>query len=52
VPKEKPVIVESGIKSYQDVLFLKVLGVNAVLVGEALLKSPDPKEAILDLMGW
>jgi indole-3-glycerol phosphate synthase len=52
VPKERPVVVESGIKSYQDVLFLKVLGVSALLVGEALLKSPDIKEATLDLMGW
>lgn len=52
VPRERPVVVESGIKSYQDILFLKVLGVNAVLVGEALLKSSDIKEAVLDLMGW
>lgn len=52
VPKDRPVVVESGIKSYQDVLFLKVLGAAAVLVGEALLKSPDIKEATLDLMGW
>ncbi|MGE5307830.1 MAG: indole-3-glycerol phosphate synthase TrpC [Deltaproteobacteria bacterium] len=52
VPKDKPVVVESGIRSYQDVLFLKVLGVGAVLVGESILKSPDRKEAILDLMGW
>jgi indole-3-glycerol phosphate synthase len=52
VPKEKPVVVESGIKSYQDVLFLKVLGVSVVLVGESLLKAADIKEATLDLMGW
>lgn len=52
VPKDQPVVVESGIKRYQDVLFLKVLGVSAVLVGESLLKSPDIKEAVLDLMSW
>ena len=52
VPKDQPVVVESGIKRYQDVLFLKVLGVAAVLVGESLLKSPDIKEAVLDLMSW
>jgi indole-3-glycerol phosphate synthase len=52
VPKDRPVVVESGIKSYQDILFLKVLGVGAVLVGEALLRSPDITEATLDLMGW
>jgi indole-3-glycerol phosphate synthase len=44
--------VESGIKTYQDILFLKILGVNSVLVGEAILRSPDVKAAIQDLMGW
>jgi indole-3-glycerol phosphate synthase len=52
VPKEKTVVVESGLKTYQDILFLKVMGVGAVLVGESLLRSPDIKEAVLDLMGW
>jgi len=52
IPRDRVVVVESGIKSYQDILFLKVLGVNAVLVGEAILKASDKKEAILDLMGW
>jgi len=52
VPKDRLVVVESGIKSYQDVLFLKILGVNAVLVGEAILKAEDKKSKIQDLMGW
>lgn len=52
IPKERTVVVESGIKNYQDVLFLKILGVNAVLVGEAILKAQDRKTAIQDLMGW
>ncbi|MCX7926834.1 MAG: indole-3-glycerol phosphate synthase TrpC [Candidatus Omnitrophica bacterium] len=51
VPKERIVVVESGINCYQDILFLKILGVNAVLVGTAILKSPDVKSAIYDLMG-
>jgi indole-3-glycerol phosphate synthase len=46
------VVVESGIKSYQDVLFLKILGVNAVLIGEALMETPDIKKKIEELMGW
>ncbi|MBU1999128.1 MAG: indole-3-glycerol phosphate synthase TrpC, partial [Candidatus Omnitrophica bacterium] len=41
VPKDKAVVVESGIKSYQDVLFLKILGVKAVLVGESILRVQD-----------
>jgi indole-3-glycerol phosphate synthase len=52
VPKDRLVVVESGIKSYQDMLFLKILGVNAVLVGEAILKAEDKKSKIQDLMGW
>lgn len=52
VPKDRTVVVESGIKTYQDLLFLKILGVNAVLVGESLLKSGDLQIAIQDLMGW
>jgi indole-3-glycerol phosphate synthase len=52
VPKDRIVIVESGIRTYQDALFLKILGVNAVLVGEAVLKSVDTKSAIQEIMGW
>ncbi len=50
--KDRVVVVESGIKSYQDILFLKILGVNAVLVGESILKSVNLQVAIQDLMGW
>jgi len=51
VPKEKIVVVESGIKTYQDILFLKILGVSAVLIGSAIMESPDIKFKIHDLMG-
>lgn len=52
IPKDRMVVVESGIKSYQDILFLKILGVNAVLVGESILKAEDMKFRIQELMGW
>jgi indole-3-glycerol phosphate synthase len=52
VPKDRVTVVESGLKSYQDILFLKILGVNSVLVGEALLKQSDLTEAVQELMGW
>ena len=52
IPKEKTVVVESGIKSYRDILFLKVLGIKAVLVGEAIMSSGDIQGKIKDLMGW
>jgi indole-3-glycerol phosphate synthase len=52
IPKDKMVIVESGIKTAQDVLFLKILGVSAVLIGEALMQSPDIGRKVQELMGW
>lgn len=52
IPKDKIVIVESGIKSNQDVLFLKILGASAVLVGEALMEAQDIKKKVEEIMGW
>ncbi|MDP3732358.1 MAG: indole-3-glycerol phosphate synthase TrpC [Candidatus Omnitrophota bacterium] len=52
IPKGQIVVVESGIKSYQDILFLKILGVNAVLIGEAIMEAPEIKKQIEELMGW
>lgn len=52
IPKNKIVVVESGIKTYQDVLFLKILGVNAVLVGTAFMEAQDIKKKVEELMGW
>jgi indole-3-glycerol phosphate synthase len=52
VTKDRIAVVESGIKSYQDVLFLKILGVSAVLVGEALMESQDIGKRVQELMGW
>ncbi len=52
IPREKTVVVESGIKTYQDILFLKVLGVNAVLIGEAFMASADIRKKVEEVMGW
>jgi len=52
IPRDKVVVVESGIKRHQDVLFLKILGVNALLVGEAFMEAPDIKQKVEELMGW
>lgn len=50
VPKERIIVVESGIKESEDITFLKSLGVNAVLIGEALLRAKNIKDKIRDLM--
>jgi len=51
IPKDKIVVVESGIKSYQDVLFLKILGVSAVLIGEAFMRADNIFNKVEELMG-
>jgi indole-3-glycerol phosphate synthase len=51
-PKDRVVVAESGIKSSSDILFLKILGVKAVLIGQAFMESPDIKRKVEDVMGW
>ncbi|MBM3249333.1 MAG: indole-3-glycerol phosphate synthase TrpC [Candidatus Omnitrophica bacterium] len=52
VPKDRVVVVESGIKTHQDVLFLKILGVSAVLIGEAFMEAENLNRKVEELMGW
>ena len=49
VPAGKTVVSESGIHTREDVEELEQVGVDAVLVGEALMRSPDPEAACRDL---
>ena len=51
VPSDTIVVSESGIHNRKDVLKLQMAGVNAILVGEALVTSSDPGEKIRELMG-
>lgn len=50
VPEGKIVISESGIKSHEDVMFLKSLGVAAVLIGETFMVAPDIGAKVRELM--
>jgi indole-3-glycerol phosphate synthase len=52
IPKDKIVVVESGLKTYQDILFLKILGVNAVLIGTAFMQAENAGAKVNELMGW
>ncbi len=52
IPKGKVVIAESGITSYEKVMFLKSLGVDAVLIGEAFMRSPDIGAKVKEVMGY
>ncbi len=49
IPADTVVVSESGIKEFKDVLWLKGLGVNAILVGEAIMRSPLVEEKIKEL---
>lgn len=51
IPKEKTIVSESGIKTKEDIAFMRSLGVKAVLIGEAFLSSPDISEKIKQVMG-
>ena len=52
IPKDKVVVVESGIGSSKDVLFLKILGVSAVLIGQAFMEAADIRRKTEEVMGW
>jgi indole-3-glycerol phosphate synthase len=50
VPKERIVVAESGILQPADVARLQGHGVSAFLVGEALMRAPDPGKALEELI--
>ncbi len=50
IPQNKIKVSESGIRSYEDAMFLKSLGVNAVLIGEAFMESSDIAAKIREIM--
>lgn len=52
IPEDKKIISESGIKTYEDVMYLKSLGVHAVLIGETFMRSDDIGSKIRELMGY
>ncbi|KXJ97665.1 N-anthranilate isomerase [Microdochium bolleyi] len=49
VPKETVICALSGINTYEDVMANHRDGVNAVLVGEAIMRAPDATEFIQQL---
>jgi len=51
VPPGVVVVGESGISGPEDVARLAAAGVDAVLVGEHLMRQPDVEEAVVRLMG-
>lgn len=50
-PPGVPIVSESGIKTRQDVERMHAAGARALLVGETLMRSADPRETIHELFG-
>ena len=51
VPAGKTVVSESGIHGREQLEDLERVGVDAVLIGEGLMRSPDPEASLRDLLG-
>lgn len=51
IPDNRIVVSESGISTRDDILALKDQGVDAVLIGETLMKSDDIGKKIRELLG-
>jgi indole-3-glycerol phosphate synthase len=49
VPAGKVVVSESGIQTREQIEELEQVGVDAVLIGEALMRAPDPEAAVREL---
>jgi len=51
IPADRIVVTESGISSSDDVARMRARDVNAFLVGESFMRSPDPGEELARLFG-
>ena len=51
VPENIIFVSESGVKTAEDIALLRASGVNAVLIGETLMKADDKKAKLAELKG-
>lgn len=52
IPQNKIKVSESGIRTHEDVMFLKSLGINAVLIGEAFMEAGDIAGKMREVMRY
>jgi indole-3-glycerol phosphate synthase len=50
IPKHAVMVAESGIRTAEDIARLQAVGYHAFLVGEALMRQPDPAAALALLL--
>ncbi|MDH7498775.1 MAG: indole-3-glycerol phosphate synthase TrpC [candidate division NC10 bacterium] len=51
IPEEKIVVSESGIWTRKEVVMLEEAGLDAILVGEALMRDRNPSRKVRELLG-
>ena len=51
VPSDVLFVSESGINSAEDIAKLRDTGIDAVLIGETLMRAPDKKKKLAELRG-
>ena len=52
IPENKIKVSESGIKTYEDVMFLKSLGIDAVLIGEVFMEADNIATKMREVMRY
>jgi indole-3-glycerol phosphate synthase len=51
IPDDRTIVSESGIKTREDVMNLQKAGVDAILVGESLVREKDIEKKVKELLG-
>ena len=51
IPRDILFVSESGVRNAGDIVVLREMGADAVLIGEALMRAPDRKAALMQLRG-
>jgi indole-3-glycerol phosphate synthase len=51
IPDDRIVVSESGIKTRDDVIMLEKVGLDAILVGESLMREKDIRKKVKELLG-
>ena len=51
IPQDILFVSESGVRNAGDIVVLREMGADAVLIGEALMRAPDRKAALTQLRG-
>lgn len=52
IPKDKVIVSESGISTFNEVKHLKDLGAHAVLIGETFMREKDIRAKLREVMGY